>query len=191
MSSTTDYPQPDSILNADRVPTDGTLTIIAGSRSATDLLSDDGLQTLLSSVIDAADFEPTAVVSGTARGVDQAGEDWATDNGRLPVAQFPAPWDDIDHPDAVVRDGRHGKYDARAGHRRNEWMAEYAAQHGNRGVLVAILVYDENGEPSNGTSDMIELGREHLGDDNVFVVPLGNVDEAHVSDELAPVAHRS
>lgn len=189
MTATTDIPTPDSILNADSVPTDDTLCIIAGSRSVTDTLSDRGLQHLLSSAIDDADFTPDAVISGTASGVDQAGETWATENGRLPVAQFPAPWDDIDHPDAVVRDGRHGKYDARAGHRRNEWMAQYAAD-ADRGVLLAILVYDEDGEPSSGTSDMIELGRAYLGDENVFVVPLGNVDEEHVADELAPVVHR-
>lgn len=189
MASTSDVPRPDSILNADSIPRDGTLAIIAGSRSVTDLLTDDGLQRLLTSSIDAADFTPDAVISGTASGVDEAGEDWANGRG-LPVAQFPAPWDDTDHPDAVVREGRYGPYDARAGHRRNEWMAEYAAQHGNRGVLLAILVYDESGEPSSGTSDMIELGREHLGDENVFVVPLGNVDEDHVANELAPVVHR-
>lgn len=187
MSITDEPPQPDSIEHGP-IP-DGTPCIIAGSRSVTDHLTDDGLQTLITNVIDAADFDPDAIISGTASGVDQAGEDWAKGRG-LPVAQFPAPWDDTDHPDAVVRTGKYGPYDAAAGNRRNRWMAEYAAQHGNRGVLVAILVYDEDGNPSSGTSDMIELGREHLGDDNVFVTPLGNVDEDHIDDQLAPVVHR-
>ena len=183
------YRRPDSISNGSSIPDDGTLAIIAGSRSVTDHLSDDGLQCLLSFAIESADFTPDAVISGTAKGVDEAGEQWATQTADIPVAEFPAPWDDIDHPDAVVRDGRHGKYDARAGHRRNEWMAQYACDAG-RGVLLAILVYDEDGEPSSGTSDMIELGRAYLGDDNVFVVPLGNVDGEHVAQELLPVVHR-
>lgn len=189
MTATSDYRQPDSIDNGDSIPRDGTLAIIAGSRSVTDHVSDDALQSLLSFSISAAEFTPDAVISGTARGVDEAGEDWATDTADIPVAQFPAPWDDTDHPDAVVREGQYGPYDAAAGHRRNEWMAEYAAQHGDRGVLLAILVYDEDGEPSSGTSGMIDHGRDHLGDENVFVVPLGNVDEGHVADELAPVIH--
>lgn len=158
MGSTTDVPSPDSVLNADRVPTDGTLCIVAGSRSATDVLSDAGLQQLLTGAIEAADFSPDAVVSGTASGVDTAGETWATER-HLPVAQFPADWD------------QHGRA---AGPIRNKAMARYADAHADRGVLLAVIDY-----PSSGTESMIEKARRILGDENVFVVPIGeNADAA-------------
>lgn len=50
------------------------------------------------------------VISGTARGVDRMGEDWARVNG-LTVEQYKADW------------GKHGN---RAGYLRNEWMADVA-----------------------------------------------------------------
>lgn len=177
-------PQPEQVSNAESVPTTGTLCIIAGSRSTADVLSGAGLQALLTAAIETADFDPAAIVSGTANGVDAAGEQWAADRD-LPVAEFPAPWDDTDHPDAVVREGQHGTYDARAGPRRNRWMAEYAAAHADRGVLLAIIDY-----PSSGTESMIELGRELLGDDNVYVVPIGDIDDADARERFAPVLHQ-
>jgi hypothetical protein len=126
-----------------------------------------------------------AVISGTAAGVDEAGEEWAAARD-LGIARFPAPWDETDHPDAVVREGSHGTYDAYAGFRRNRWMAEYADARGAPGFLVAILAY-EDGEPSNGTASMIEIGREVLGDDAVYVVPVGDVDEEHLESEYGEV----
>lgn len=163
-------PTPDSIKHADSIPTDGTSVIIAGSRSATDVLSDSGLQQLITSAIDGTDFTPDAIISGTASGVDTAGEYWAHENGRRPVARFPAPWDE------------HGYS---AGPIRNEWMAQYAASHSDRGALLAIIDY-----PSSGTESMIDIGREYLGDDNVFVVPLGDITDKDAREELAPVIHR-
>lgn len=54
----------------------------------------------------------TEVVSGGARGADDAGEAWAAING-IPVTQFPANW---------TRDGK------AAGNKRNKAMAKYADQ---------------------------------------------------------------
>ena len=183
-----DVPAPEYIRNADSIPTDGTFTVIAGSRSATDEFTDSGLQDRITSVVNDAGVDPTVVISGTANGVDEAGEEWAG-NRDIPVACFPAPWSDTDHEEAVVREGQYGKYDALAGPRRNRWMANYAAQNGDRGVLIAILVYDENGAPSSGTSDMIDLCRTVLGDEHVFVSPAGNYDW-NISDDLEPVIVR-
>lgn len=169
-----DGPTPAEIVNADEIPADATRVIVAGSRDATELLSPDGLQRAIGSGVDALPVDPDAVVSGTARGVDQAGEDWA-DARDLAIARFPAPWDDLDHPDAVVKEGQYGRYNAAAGHIRNEWMARYAD------ALVAVW----DGE-SSGTLSMIRLGREYLGDDAVRVVVLGEVADEHDAD-LGPV----
>lgn len=88
------------------------------------------------------------VVSGKAPGVDTAGEAWAKENG-IHVEPFPADWDNIDVPNAVVRTRRDGtKYNAIAGHIRNEQMAEYAD------ALIAIW----DGK-STGTKNMIDTAR--------------------------------
>jgi hypothetical protein len=70
----------------------------------------------------------TEVVSGGARGADDAGEGWAAING-VPVKRFPADWN------------RYGKG---AGHRRNEQMARYADG--------AIVFWKDN---SPGSANMI------------------------------------
>lgn len=56
------------------------------------------------------DPEDTEIISGTAKGVDIAGERYAKERS-LPVHRFPADW---------------GKYGKGAGHIRNKQMAEYA-----------------------------------------------------------------
>jgi len=78
-------------------------TIIAGSRDFTD-------PTLVHAAIAASGFTITHVLSGGARGIDLAGEAWATAHA-VPVTVLPAEWD------------RFGKG---AGYRRNEAMAAQA-----------------------------------------------------------------
>lgn len=80
-------------------------------------------------------FQVDEVVSGTARGVDQQGEEWARERG-ITVMKFPADWN------------KHGKA---AGFMRNAEMAQYAD------ALVAIW----DGE-SRGTAHMIKT-MEALG----------------------------
>lgn len=177
-ATTMSVPEPETVKNG-RIPASPTITIIAGSRSVTDMLPQRLIVRLLSTAVSLADFVPDVVVSGTASGADMAGEQWATSAG-LPVARFPAPWGDTDHPDAVVKHGDNGPYDARAGPRRNQQMAEFAAGAGDRGVLLALQAFDAMGDPSSGTADMIERGRDVLGDANVFVIPLGDHPPVHV-----------
>lgn len=92
----------------------------------------------------------TEVVSGGAKGVDKLGEEWAREQ-QIPVTVFPAEWRNLSHDDAVVKTNKYGKYDAVAGHRRNQKMAEYADS------LVAIW----DGK-SKGTQDMVRR-MESLG----------------------------
>jgi hypothetical protein len=77
--------------------------IIAGSRGITDY-------SVLEKAIEQVEFPITQVVSGTARGVDQLGEQWAHTN-HIHVERFPADWN---------------KYGRSAGYRRNQQMADYA-----------------------------------------------------------------
>jgi len=82
------------------------------------------------------------IVSGTARGADKLGEQYAKEKG-YPIKQFPADW---------KRFGR------AAGPKRNEQMAEYA------GMLVAFW----DGK-SRGTKNMIQIAeKENL---KVIIIP--------------------
>ena len=97
--------------------------IIAGSRSFTNYrLLKKKVDNILSNI--EGDVE---IVSGTAEGADQLGEKYARIN-KIPVKQFPAPWDDIEgKPEWQIGERKDGsKYWKGAGHFRNEQMAKYA-----------------------------------------------------------------
>jgi hypothetical protein len=123
---------------------DSWAVIIAGSR-AFERLSETSRIHIVDAAITASGFRVGEVVSGTARGVDQAGEQWAAIKD-IPVTQFPAQWD------------VHGRA---AGPIRNKEMATYAD------ALIAISIND-----SAGTASMIDLGQDLLGDDRVFIIEL-------------------
>jgi len=101
-------------------------TIIAGSRDVTDY------QIVVKAIL-AANILISCVVSGTARGVDRLGEDFARAAG-IPVALYPAEWT---------------KYGKSAGYRRNEVMAA------NADALIAIW----DGK-SVGTKHMIDIAKK-------------------------------
>lgn len=118
-------------------------TIIAGTRT---IEAYDAVK----NAIEESGFDITMVVSGVCRGVDKLGERWAKEN-TVPVNPFPADWDNITHPDAVIKTNRYGKkYDAKAGHRRNKQMAEYAD---------ALIVIWDGFSP--GTKNMIETAERN------------------------------
>lgn len=75
----------------------------------------------------------TEIVSGTASGADQLGEQFA-EEFNIPVARFPAKWD---------------LYGKSAGYKRNLEMANYAD---------ALIAFRVNG--SMGTTHMINIARE-------------------------------
>lgn len=118
--------------------------IIAGGRDFKDynLLSSTIMQYL-------EDVDDTGIVSnpkqvkfisGTARGADSLGEQFAYTWG-YDVVRFPADWD------------THGKS---AGYRRNAEMAIYASENANDGVLIAF--WDGR---SRGTKHMIDLAKRY------------------------------
>lgn len=116
----------------------GMRVIVAGSRSITDY-------NLICAAIKESGFKIAEIVSGTAKGVDSLGEQWAKEND-IPVKRFPAPWDDIEgklpHVIGVTRNGK--KFWKKAGSFRNQQMADYAD---------ALIVIIKN--ESSGSEDML------------------------------------
>lgn len=78
--------------------------------------------------------EISVVISGTAKGVDRHGEEWAKLNN-IPVIQYPANWN---------------KFGKRAGYVRNEEMAQ------NADALIAV--WDG---VSKGTKHMIDIANSY------------------------------
>lgn len=124
--------------------------IIAGSR----LLTKDEVYSVMSDVPIAVKI--THVISGKApSGGDFWGEKWAIEN-EIPIIPFPADWDNIDAPNAIVKTNAYSKqYNARAGFDRNQLMADCAAA--NNGRLIAIY----KGK-SSGTRDMVKRAKDLL-----------------------------
>jgi len=115
--------------------------IIAGSRSINSFSA-------IENAVKASGFKITEVVCGMAPGVDLQGKSWAEAN-KIPVKEMPAKWNDLKAPGVVIRTGKYGKYNAKAGFDRNKDMANYAE------ALIAI--WDSK---SPGTADMIEAANK-------------------------------
>lgn len=89
------------------------------------------------------------IVSGKAAGADTLGEKYAKERG-YSIKEFPADWNNFDEP-SVIKINKYGKkYNALAGHNRNEKMAEYAD---------GLIAYYTDG--SKGTKNMIEKAEKH------------------------------
>lgn len=80
------------------------------------------------------------IISGTARGADRLGEQFAAEFD-YEIVKFPADWD---------------KFGKSAGYIRNTEMAKYAVDDDNIGILLAFW----DGE-SRGTEHMIETAKKH------------------------------
>ena len=90
---------------------------VVGSRN----FSDKGL--VENMMIEIIRLDGWTLVSGGAPGVDT----WAEDYARLmkwKTIILKANWKDLTHPDAVIKNGKYGKYDAMAGFRRNQTIVD-------------------------------------------------------------------
>lgn len=116
--------------------------IIAGSRDFDDFQKlMNSCNDILSKITDQHNnLDKIRIISGTARGADRLGEQYAKISG-YEVSRFPADWDGL------------GK---RAGYVRNAEMAKYAIADGNYGVLIAFW----DGK-SKGTKHMIDLAEKN------------------------------
>lgn len=109
--------------------------IVAGTREFDNYLL---LQMKLTDYLLPIPNEEIEIISGTARGADKLGEQYASDCN-LKCIKFPADWN---------------TYGKSAGYRRNAEMAEYASQE--HGVLFAFW----DGK-SKGTKHMIDLAYKY------------------------------
>jgi hypothetical protein len=84
------------------------------------------------------------MIQGGARGVDKIANDWAKAKRGMKRFVCEAKWDDLSHPDAVIRTRKDGtKYDANAGPRRNARMLEWKPD--------AVIAFPGG----TGTADMV------------------------------------
>ena len=116
--------------------------IIAGGRDFDDfpLLINKCIEIIAEETKEDDTIERIRIVSGTARGADKLGEQFAN-IAHYDVARFPADWD------------THKKS---AGYIRNAEMAKFASEDGNKGVLIAVW----DGK-SRGTKNMIDLAKRY------------------------------
>lgn len=92
--------------------------------------------------------ENIEIISGMAKGADTLGVKFA-EKYNLVLKKFPAKWDDLCAIPCKILENSHGRYNALAGHNRNQKMAEYASNDNSFGVL--ILFWDGK---SSGSKNM-------------------------------------
>ena len=116
--------------------------IIAGSRDFDDFpkLMNSSIEILTGISKKRDDLDRIRIVSGTARGADKLGEQYAK-IAHYELSKFPADWDGL------------GK---RAGYVRNAEMAKFAVEDDNYGVLIAFW----DGQ-SRETKHMIDLANKY------------------------------
>lgn len=116
--------------------------IIAGGREFNDLplLRNKCVEIIREVTKEDNSIDKVRIVSGTARGADRLGEQYAQIMHHE-VSRFPAAWD---------------IYGKSAGYRRNAEMAKFASEDGNIGVLIAFW----DGK-SRGTKHMIDLAKRY------------------------------
>lgn len=116
--------------------------IVAGGRDFDDfpLLMNKCIEIIGEETKEDNTIEKIRIVSGTARGADRLGEQYAK-IAHYNITRFPAAWD---------------TYGKSAGYRRNAEMAKFASEGENIGVLIAFW----NGK-SRGTKHMIDLAKKY------------------------------
>ena len=123
--------------------------IVAGGRDFNDfpLLMNKCIGIIATVTKEENTIDKIRIVSGSARGADKLGEQYAQ-IAHYDVSRFPAAWD---------------IYGKSAGYRRNADMAKFASEEGNIGILIAFW----DGK-SRGTKHMIDLAKRYGLD--VYVV---------------------
>lgn len=120
---------------------------VVGSRNFSDY---DFLEQVLDSLL--AFYGKFQIVSGGAEGADTMAVRWANSQDFTWPIVYDAYWDDLSHPDAVIKTSKSGrKYDAMAGFRRNQQIVD------DVDLLVAFM---NPNSPTPGTSDTISKAKK-------------------------------
>ena len=90
----------------------------------------------------------TLIISGGAPGADRLAVDYAKEND-IPWVEYKADWKDLSQPDAIIKQGKYGLYDAFAGIRRNKLIIDDADR--------VIAFWDEK---SPGTLNSIKRAKK-------------------------------
>lgn len=120
---------------------DGIKLIIAGSRTITNY---EKVKPIIDKIVKDNKIKVSTVFSGKAPGMDRIGEIWA-DELKIPIKDFPADWKNLTAKGAVIKEGKYGKYNAKAGFDRNEQMGKEAD--------AAIVIWTG----SSGSENMIDV----------------------------------
>jgi hypothetical protein len=89
------------------------------------------------------------LIEGGAHGADAMAKRWVMKHPEIKHVQVKAQWNDLSHPDALIRTRLDGtQYDAKAGHRRNSIMLGYKPD--------AVIAF----EGGAGTRDMIKQAHD-------------------------------
>ena len=123
--------------------------VIAGSRTSEGAPKFIENQKAINTLINEAGFEISEIVSGHARGIDKAGEEYAKQNN-IPIKLFIPKWNRAD-----------GSLNRAAGFDRNKLMIEYAE------ALIAI--WDGKGRGTRHTIDYAKK-RYKKGNIAVFII---------------------
>jgi hypothetical protein len=93
------------------------------------------------------DLEVSVIIHGAAAGADALGKAWADARG-IEHIPFPADWKNLDAPGAVIRMGKYGPYNVKAGFDRNQAMLD----DGKPDLVLAF-------PGGSGTADMVRRAK--------------------------------
>lgn len=119
--------------------------LVCGGR---DFSSYKTVERVLDILVQRFDKNDLTIIEGGAPGADRMAGMWALRRG-IWHASYRAKWEDLSHPDAAIRIRANGsRYDAMAGHRRNQQMLD----EGKPDLVVAF-------PGGTGTADMVRLAK--------------------------------
>lgn len=125
---------------------------IVGSRRRNTKEDKDKLRQLLLKAYETGDI---IVSGGCPKGADKFAEELAEELG-IPIEIHHADWDNLEHPDARIKENWHGKYDANAGFRRNIFIAQDAD------ILIACVAPDRKGGAEDTIRKYRKMGKKEL-----------------------------
>ena len=128
---------------------DSLRVIIAGGRDFTNTTVMATVLNNLQDVDHVIEIEKLILICGMAKGADLTAYSLFKEAG-LPIEEYPANWNNLEIPNAVIKYNRNGAYNATAGYTRNIEMAC------NADMLIAF--WDGS---SSGTKHMIATARKH------------------------------